>query len=283
MEAKQREATEYPGFEFRTYSQTLDHFNYGPESFTTFPQRYAINFKYWGGANSTSPIFFFLGDWCNVERHVELFGFLEENAPSFRALLVFAEHRYYGESYPFGSKELAYTNSSTLKYFSSEQALADYAQLLRDLKANLSAVNSPVIAFGADYSGMLASWFRLKYPHMVIGALASSAPILYFDNITPQNGYCSVTTEDFRNIKRVLQKFGSNIIFSNGLRDPFSIGGVLQNISDTIVALTTTKGSDCLDLFESNSKDPDWLVAQRKAEVDIMKRWIEEYRMIPKE
>lgn len=45
---------------------------------------------------------------------------------------------------------------------------------------------------------VLAAWFRLKYPHVALGALASSAPILYFDDITPQNGYYSVVTKDFR-------------------------------------------------------------------------------------
>ena len=45
---------------------------------------------------------------------------------------------------------------------------------------------------------MLASWFRLKYPHIVIGALASSAPILYFDDITPENAYHVIVTKDFR-------------------------------------------------------------------------------------
>ena len=44
----------------------------------------------------------------------------------------------------------------------------------------------------------LAAWFRLKYPHVAIGALASSAPILYFDNLTPQDGYYSIVTKDFR-------------------------------------------------------------------------------------
>lgn len=51
---------------------------------------------------------------------------------------------------------------------------------------------------------VLASWFRLKYPHMAIGALASSAPILYFDDITPQDGYYSVVSRDFRVIYHVL-------------------------------------------------------------------------------
>lgn len=45
---------------------------------------------------------------------------------------------------------------------------------------------------------VLAAWFRLKYPHVALGALASSAPILYFDNITPHNGYYSIATKDFK-------------------------------------------------------------------------------------
>lgn len=58
-------------------------------------------------------------------------------------------------------------------------------------------MNSKLILAYAYYT-VLASWFRLKYPHIVIGALASSAPILYFDDITPQNGYHVVVTKDFR-------------------------------------------------------------------------------------
>ncbi|CAL0318474.1 unnamed protein product [Lupinus luteus] len=45
---------------------------------------------------------------------------------------------------------------------------------------------------------VLASWFRLKYPHIALGALASSAPILYFDGIAPQHGYYYVVTKDFK-------------------------------------------------------------------------------------
>ena len=52
------------------------------------------------------------------------------------------------------------------------------------------------------YLSVLAAWFRLKYPHIVLGALASSAPVLYFDDITPGDGYASVVTKDFRVIKQ---------------------------------------------------------------------------------
>ncbi|KAJ4835621.1 hypothetical protein Tsubulata_010865 [Turnera subulata] len=41
------------------------------------------------------------------------------------------------------------------------------------------------------------------------------------------------------NIKLILERFSSNIIFSNGLKDPYSSGEVLQNISDTVVVVTT--------------------------------------------
>ncbi|PIA43524.1 hypothetical protein AQUCO_01900129v1 [Aquilegia coerulea] len=120
---------------------------------------------------------------------------MTDNAPYFKALIVYIEHRYYGASVPFKEAD---QNATTLGYFSSTQALADYAELIIDLKKNLSAENCQVIVFGGSYGGMLASWFRLKYPHIALGALASSAPILYFDDITPQNGYHVIVTKDYK-------------------------------------------------------------------------------------
>lgn len=66
------------------------------------------------------------------------------------------QHRFYGKSMPFGeSKEIAYSNSSTLGYLSSTQALADYATLILDLKKNLTATDSPVVVFGGSYGGSM--------------------------------------------------------------------------------------------------------------------------------
>jgi len=40
------------------------------------------------------------------------------------------------------------------------------------------AENADVVTFGCSYPGNLAAWFRMKYPHVTIGSVASSAPVL---------------------------------------------------------------------------------------------------------
>lgn len=359
---------------------------------------------------------------------------------------------------PYGSKEKAYKNAKSMSYLTTEQALADFAILLTDLKHNLSSKGSPVVLFGGSYGGMLAAWMRLKYPHIAIGALASSAPILQFEDIVPFDTFYDIVSHDFKresiscfeaikeswdalethgqkrdglasltekfrlcrklnnteqlsdwlnsaysylamvdypypssflmplpaypikevcgqidshpngtsvldrifsgvsiyynytgsvkcfdldddphgmsgwdwqactemvmpmsssrknsmfppsdfdyaayedqciknygvkprprwvttefgghDIRTVLKKFGSNIIFSNGLLDPWSGGSVLQNISDSIPALVTELGAHHIDLRASTDGDPQWLVEQREAEIKLIKGWIDDY------
>lgn len=58
------------------YTQRLDHFNYRPDSYITFNQRYFVNLKYWSGAKSGAPIFACLGAEEPVDEDINAIGFL---------------------------------------------------------------------------------------------------------------------------------------------------------------------------------------------------------------
>lgn len=446
------------------FPQQLDHFTFRPKSYNVFSQKYLINSTYWDkGPTHTAPIFVYTGNEGNIEWFAANTGFMMDIAPKFNALLVFIEHRFYGESLPFGKGSSK--SAEKLGYLSSSQALADYAVLIRSLKQNLSAEASPVVVFGGSYGGMLAAWFRLKYPHIATGALASSAPILQFDDITPWSSFYDAVSLDYKDesincykvikgswdelmavseqkeglqdlsrtfrtcknirsvysirdwlwtafvytamvdyptqanfmmplpaypvkemckiidgfqpgiskltkvfsaaslyynysstqqcfnvesesdshglsgwdwqactemvmpmvvsnesmflssaydykeveddcmekygvrprphwvttefggnrIKQVLKRFGSNIIFSNGMRDPWSRGGVLKNISSSIVSLVTKEGAHHADLRSATREDPKWLVEQRNTEMEMIQSWIDQYHADMKE
>jgi pimeloyl-ACP methyl ester carboxylesterase len=88
-------------------------------------------------------------------------------------MVVAFEHRHYGKSVPFGS-----LSQESLKYLSSQQALADYAVLREQIRKqyNIGSANKWV-AVGGSYSGNLAAWIRNKYPHLFDMALGTSAPV----------------------------------------------------------------------------------------------------------
>jgi lysosomal Pro-X carboxypeptidase len=106
-----------------------------------------------------------------------------ETAPAFGAALVFAEHRFYGASKP---RSPAWSDAH-LRFLTAEQAMADYAELVAELRGGgiEGAADSPVIVFGGSYGGMLATWLRLKYPSSFDGAIAGSAPIWTFEGEEP--------------------------------------------------------------------------------------------------
>ncbi|KAK8610224.1 hypothetical protein V6N13_081387 [Hibiscus sabdariffa] len=439
-QAKARASKPKLPFKTHYFPQTLDHFNFQPKSSKLFYQKYLINSDYW---QKGAPLFVYTGNEGDIEWFAANTGFLLDIAPKFKALLVFIEHRFYGESMPFGKH--SYQSAKTLGYLTSQQAMADFAVLIRSLKQNLSSVASPVVVFGGSYGG--------------IGALASSAPILQFDKIVPWSSFYDAVSQDFKDvslncyevikgswaeleamstqkealaelskafrtckslrstasardwlwtafvytamvnyptqanfmkplpaypvqqmckiidkfpsratklsrafaaaslyynysrsencfeiehevdshglhgwdwqtctemvmpmtcskesmfppsgfnyeefaaicqmkygvsprphwittefggerIRNVLKRFGSNIIFSNGMQDPWSRGGVLKNISSNIIALVTEKGAHHVDFRSSTKDDPDWLVELRKQEVGIIKKWLNEY------
>ncbi|THG22731.1 hypothetical protein TEA_022726 [Camellia sinensis var. sinensis] len=183
-----------------------------PQSYDTFQQRHLINDTYWGGASNNPPIFVYMGNEADIEWFAQNTGFMFDKAPNFRALLVFIEKyntrydmpintRYEYDIFykvPILRRSIPFGGDKNIANKNTTQALADYATLIIDLKKNLSAIDSPVV-----FIGVLAAWFRLKYPHVTIGALASPSPILLFENITSPYAFNNVITQDFQMCKAI--------------------------------------------------------------------------------
>lgn len=177
---------------FRT---KLDHFAFHNNK--TFKLRYLLDDRYWD--RDGGPIFIYTGNENSIELFAEVTGALWEWAPEFGALVVFAEHRFFGKSLPFGNESSE--SPDKLGYLSSDQALADYADLILHLKYTLpGAEKSAVIAFGGSYGAMLAAWMRLKYPHLVDGALSSGGPFNMPPGLVPCSTYSEAVTNAYRSV-----------------------------------------------------------------------------------
>ena len=85
-------------YSIKYLEQRLDHFNYvNPR--LTFRQRYVISEEHWCDG---CPILLYLGNEADIMLFVNNTGFIWEKAKRLRAMVLFIEHRYYGDSIPFG-------------------------------------------------------------------------------------------------------------------------------------------------------------------------------------
>lgn len=73
------------------YDQTLDHFNYQPQSYTKFKQKYLLYSKHWGGSKTNSPILAYLGDEEPLSNNEVDHLILPDYAKKLKALVVVME------------------------------------------------------------------------------------------------------------------------------------------------------------------------------------------------
>lgn len=178
-------------YETKEFEVPLDHFNYAINE--SFKIRYLFNDSYVDPQSGHSPLFFYTGNEGDIETFAQNTGFMWELAQKQRACVVFAEHRYYGKSMPFGN--MTFNTTQNYGYLSVEQTLEDFVWLITSLQQKFNY--GPVIAFGGSYGGMLSAWIRMKYPHVVYGALAASAPVRQFDGLISCDIFARITTSVF--------------------------------------------------------------------------------------
>ena len=151
----------------KTYMTKLDHFSEAAEKM--FSARYIVDDQFWtksaSDPNALRPILFYCGNEGDIWGFYKNSGFITETlASKWGGLVVFAEHRYFGQSMPFGKHSLEKGNN---QYLTVDNALMDYVELIKSIKIKYGAEGKAVIAFGGSYGGMLASWMRMKYPHVI--------------------------------------------------------------------------------------------------------------------
>ncbi|XP_041970240.1 putative serine protease K12H4.7 [Aricia agestis] len=191
----------------------VDHFD--PQNTDTYQMRYMFNPEFWGGPGS--PIFIMVGGEWNIApgwlQAGNMYLMAEENS----GYQVYTEHRYYGRSLPY--EEFTTEN---LRFLNMDQALADLAHFIRDMKSSPMFADSDVILYGGSYAANMVLWFKQRYPHLVLGTVASSGPILGKVDFTD---YLEVVHEAFH---------------SEGGDQCISV--IRQGIEDTVAAIQTEAG-----------------------------------------
>lgn len=150
-----------------TFQQAIDHTD---PTAGVFAQRYWVDTEYAQGANA--PVIYHI---CG-EGDAEQGYFLNDNAIAWAqtlgANLVYLEHRYYGQSLPFPD-----LSTEHLKYLTLDNVIEDLADFEKWI-ASQPGFSGPWISVGGSYSGTLSAIYRQKHPELVVGALASSAPMI---------------------------------------------------------------------------------------------------------
>ncbi|KAI8424435.1 hypothetical protein MSG28_002927 [Choristoneura fumiferana] len=117
--------------------------------------------------------------------------------------------------------------TENLRFLNVDQALADLAYFIQAMKQQPRFADSPVILYGGSYAANMVLWFKQRYPHLVLGTVASSGPIKGQVDFT---GYLETVHEAF------LSEGGEQCI-----------DVIRQGILETVEALKTEAGRRSLE------------------------------------
>jgi hypothetical protein len=177
-ELGKREDTD-PELLYKAYnlSVPIDFFpnssRYEPHLNGTFNLRYWFDATYYkpGG-----PVFVLLSGETDATGRLPFLqkGIVHQVIKATNGIGVILEHRYYGTSFPVPNLSV-----ENLRFLSTEQALAEINYFAKHVKfeginADLTAPNTPWIAYGGSYAGAQAAFLRVVYPETFWGTISSS-------------------------------------------------------------------------------------------------------------
>jgi hypothetical protein len=154
------------------FDQIIDHYDYSKSK--VFSQRYYVIDNFFNP--KVGPVFLFICGEYTCSGVPEARQWVITMAERLQGLILTLEHRFYGRSLPFGYDSYTVEN---MRLLNSEQALKDLAYFTEQVVSQkLHKVDkNPWISIGGSYPGAVSAWYRYKYPHLTIGAIASSAVI----------------------------------------------------------------------------------------------------------
>lgn len=279
-------------------SVPIDHFHndtrYAPHSDDTFNLRYWFDAKHY---RKGGPVVVIAAGETDATARLPFLsqGIVSQLAERYHGVGVILEHRYYGKSFPVGD-----LTAESIRFLSTEQALADYAYFASNVQfpglehLDLTAGQAPWIAYGGSYAGAFVSFLRKLYPDVYWGAVSSSgvtqAIVDYWEYMEPIRQFapssCISATETFTDIvDKILIDHGSNETLGHQLQSAFGVKSPMKkadfaNVLSSPLSLFQNRnwdpqiGSPGFQQFCANITSSDLLYPNTAAAVDSVKKLI---------
>lgn len=187
-------------FEFKWFEQQVDHLNayhqqpaFLNSTVATFPQRYLINTKAWGGAAAKAPIIVIPAAYGRF--YYTHYGFIGELSRDIGAMVIVVSGRFSPEAMPFNESGWN-KQANRVGLATAENALRDYVKLLSHLRDVYDPEwVCPLGAVGISLEGKYSAWLRQKFPNVVDFAVASGAPLIGYPGTSDHFAFARIVTE----------------------------------------------------------------------------------------
>ncbi|KAF8792501.1 Dipeptidyl peptidase 2 like protein [Argiope bruennichi] len=190
------------------FDQKIDHFNFLSHGNQTYKQRYLFNATWWDVGRG--PIFFYAGNEGDVVGFWKNTGFIFKAAKQFNAFRkgnnVEKTKLLKADSNAIIQKYKTFKKLVDLTKFKSARRILVFVPLnlkvfpkvfKRFYKEKIKHIH---FRFGGSYGGMLAAYMRFKYPNIIHGAIAASAPLYQVAGKVPGDVFFQAVTKDFHDI-----------------------------------------------------------------------------------